>query len=384
MLRAIREQERGARTAPSATAPAAHSAVPSVYAGHVPSSTGGLVASAPAPGGLVASAPAPSSTGGLVAIAPAPSGGVSLRALREEQRSAAAAPPNRHEQVGTPRQPASSMRLVPLKVEDAASSRPSPAISAGAAPAASSRSVSFASPIVLPQSGGGLAAPAAPISSREDENAAKRSTAAKKLIDSLPPGSIPTSGSGASRIPAHVAGDPAAIAAHRLTENGGVTGAANDTLRLFLRDWSRFRAVAEISGGMFPIPSVDVEQLRLWLLGKHAVLGIEKEEPYGASRVVDALKYALTLGLPVEVDEAMLASRNTRAAVHSVNAPRAAAPPFCYIGVFGTAAQRPGYPQLSEVPLRGAAIMHVYRRRFDSSRSASRLPSVEADPSEKT
>jgi hypothetical protein len=91
MLRAIREQERGARTAPSATAPAAHSAVPSIYAGHVPSSTGGLVASAPAPGGLVASAPAPSSTGGLVAIAPAPSGGASLRALREEQMSAAAA-----------------------------------------------------------------------------------------------------------------------------------------------------------------------------------------------------------------------------------------------------------------------------------------------------
>ena len=280
-----------------------------------------------------------------------------------------------HGKLSTQSSTGSSSRPVPAPAHGEAA--PS---STGRRPSSASKTVALAPSLHFETPG---AKPLPAPTKATDEQQLDRRKAAEGLLTMLPDGCFAVAGAGASRIPASAAGNPAAVAIDRLERNGGVSGAKNHELRLFLRDWARFREITGIGGEPFPIPAVDSEQMKRWLNGTHDSLVLDPPSDFMADRVSTALQYAESLGLEVEHDAAMLATRGSRAP-QSATLTREAAPPFCVLAVFGAAAQRPGFPSLSAPLLHyvrgGCCVAFMEAARGRDVHGSFLIPPLASDP----
>ena len=226
--------------------------------------------------------------------------------------------------MGTPAVPKSAMRKTVsfadqrVTLDDASRPAPSRAPYGGAEV---SRQAS--TPWILPRFSIAGAAdtpkmdPAEPTSGAE-EKAAYREKCAALLVSVLPPFSLKCEGGKGSSLP-----DTCyeAAATRMVVGLGGTAASASNTLRLFLRDWSAWRAEYPPP---FPITTADAIACRNQLR--------DDAQPTAADRVPEALRFAHELGLPVEYEEGLFAERNPRAPAGPPKA-REAPPPSVVVAI---------------------------------------------------
>lgn len=163
-----------------------------------------------------------------------------------------------------------------------------------ARPAPVEKKVTFGGPpAAAPAAGGPGPAPA----TRAEERQADNEREARALIEAA--GGAPAfvaAGAPGSRLE-RSEGERAATLVERLVQHGGVGGAKNRALRLFLAD---LRAAEPLVFGteLFPVSAADAE----------AVMQVLRREgkKTAAARVGPAMEYAESIGLPVRYDAALL------------------------------------------------------------------------------
>ena len=155
-----------------------------------------------------------------------------------------------------------------------------------------------------------------------EEKAVYREKCAAALVSVLPPYSLKCEGGKGSCMPQALY---MAAATRMVVGLGGTAASASNALRLFLRDWSAWRAEWPPP---FPISTADAVACRNHLR--------DGGQPTAADRVPEALKFAHELGLAVEFDEALFSEHRPRIPVGPPKA-REAPPPIVVVAIAAAA-----------------------------------------------